>query len=283
MFTAASIFFSVEGAVDQAYAIANARLELHSPSYPIVPSWLRSSGVFHNAFAIETMMDEVAAKAGRDPLAFRLKLLPEGARERGCLELAAAKAQWSAPMPPAANGGRRGRGLAVAPAHRSYGAVVIEVTVAADGTGYSVDRVVAALDCGLVVNPDNVMSQIEGSVGFGLSMARFGQITFTDGVVDQKFYSDFHIARMHTMPKVEGYIVPSDQGPSGASETIVSVIAPALANALAMATGRPMRTIPLTLPGEVDEPWDVPAGLNTFAGASDWRPPAGWKPISSRA
>ncbi|MDB5826435.1 MAG: twin-arginine translocation pathway signal protein [Variovorax sp.] len=275
-------FFSVEGGVDQPYAIANRRMELHTPKYPIRPSWLRTSGVFHNAFAVESMMDQLAAAASIDPVEFRRAALPVGSRERGCLDLVAEKAGWFAPLAPSKNGGRRGRGVAVAPAHRSYAAMVVEVTVSPDGRGYTIDRVVSVMDCGLVINPNNVISQMEGSVGFGLSMARFGQITFTDGEVDQKFFSDYHVTRMHTMPPVESYIVPSAQGPSGASETVACIVAPALANALFMATGLPQTTIPLTLPGEFQEHWDVPAGLNTFDGATDWNPPAGWTPISSR-
>ncbi|NVO04877.1 MAG: xanthine dehydrogenase family protein molybdopterin-binding subunit [Rhodoferax sp.] len=275
-------WMSVEGAQDQAYQIPHARLEQHSPVYPIRPSWLRTSGVFHNAFAIEVMLDEVAAKAGLDPVTLRLQLLPAGSRERGCLEWAAEKSGWFAPLAPGAAGEKRGRGVAVAPAHRSYGAMVIEVTVAADAKSYRIDRVVAVMDCGLVINPDNVVSQMEGSVGFGLAMARFGEITFADGVVQQNFFSDYHITRMHTMPPVESYLVPSEQGPSGASETIACVVAPALANALAQATGKPFHQVPLRLPDEPAEVWDVPAGLNTFAGAKGWNPPAGWVPISER-
>lgn len=126
------------------------------------------------------------------------------------------------------------------------------------------------------------MSQIEGSVAFGLSLARFGQITFTDGEVDQHFFSDYHVTRMHTMPVVESHIVFSEQGPSGASETIACVIAPALANALAMASGQRCTSVPLVLPNEVIEPWSVPAGLNTFDGATNWAPPLAWVPISLR-
>ena len=275
-------WMSVEGAQDQAYQIPNARLELHSPVFPIRPSWLRTSGVFHNAFAIEVMLDEVAAKAGIDPVTLRMQLLPDGSRERGCLTLAAEKSDWFLPLAAGAAGEKRGRGVAVAPAHRSYGAMVIEVTVAADGKSYRIDRVVAVLDCGLVINPDNVVSQMEGSVGFGLSMARFGAITMEDGVVQQNFFSDYHITRMHTMPPVESYLVPSEQGPSGASETVACVVAPALANALAQATGQPFRQVPLRLPDEPAEVWEVPASVNTFAGARGWNPPSGWLPISAR-
>lgn len=276
-------FMSVEGGVDQAYDIPNVSMEVHSPTYPIRASWLRTSGVFHNAFAIESMMDMLALASGKDPVEFRRSALPADARELGCLDLVAAKAQWFEPMRPDPKGGTRGRGVAVAVGHRSYGAVIVEVTVASDGASYTVDRVVSTLDCGLVINPDNVVSQIEGSVAFGLSLARFGEITLTDGEVDQHFFSDYHVTRMHTMPVVESHIVSSTQGPSGASETVACVVAPALANALAMASGQRCTKVPLVLTNEVVAQWSVPAGLNTFEGATNWGPQPGWTPISSRA
>ena len=260
-------WLSVEASVDQPYDMPNAQLELHSPKLPINVSWLRSSGTFHNGFANESMIDELARAADADPLAFRLGLLSADKRERACLELAAAQAGWSRPLAAGAPGTRRGRGIAVVPAHRSYGAAVVEVTVAADQS-YAVDRIVCALDCGLVINPDNVIAQMQGGVGFALSMARFSEITFKDGEVEQKFYSDHHITRMHTMPRIECHLVPSAEGPSGAGETTAASIAPALANALADATGVRLRRVPLRLPGEPpEEHWDVPAQLNTFRGA----------------
>ena len=274
--------FSVEGGVDQPYNLPNRRMELHTPSYPIRASWMRTSGVFHNSFAIESMMDQLAHAVSKDPVEFRRSMLPQDSRERGCLDLVAAKANWFTPMAPDVQGRIRGRGVAVTPSHRSFAAVVVEITLATDGKGYSIDRVVSVMDCGVVINPNNVISQMEGSVGFALSMCRFGQITFTDGEVDQKFFSDYHVTRMHTMPAVESYIVPSTQGPSGASETVASAVAPALANALFMATGQPHTTMPLTLADEILEPWAVPAGLNTFKGATEWNTPEGWLPISSR-
>lgn len=258
---------SVEGAIDMPYAIPNVQLELHSPKLPINVSWLRTTGTFHTCFAIESMMDELARAAGVDPLDFRLRHLPAGKRERKCLELVADKADWRKPMMPASTGVRRGRGLAVVPSHRSYGAAVAEVSVAVDNS-WVIDRIVLAMDCGLVINPDNVVAQMEGCAGFGLSMARYSAITFKDGEIEQKFYSDHHITRMHTMPRVECHIIPSTEGPSGASETSAAPIAAAIANALANATGVRLRQLPLRLPGEPpEEHWDVPARLNTFAGA----------------
>lgn len=258
---------SVEGSIDQPYTIPHHLLDLHSPVLPINVSWLRTTGTFHNGFANESMVDELASAAGIEPVAFRLAMLPADSRERGCLELVTAKAGWSAPLKPGAPGTRRGRGVAVVPSHRSFGAAVVEVTVAADQS-YTVDRIVCALDCGLVINPDNVIAQMEGSAGFGLGMSRYSEITFKDGEVEQKFYSDHHVTRMHTMPPIECHIVASAQGPSGAAETTAASIAPALANALANATGVRLRKVPLRLLSEpAEEHWDVPAQLNTFKGA----------------
>jgi isoquinoline 1-oxidoreductase subunit beta len=273
--------FSIEGSNDQPYEIPNVLLDVHQPDLPICASWMRSSGSFHNTFANESMVDELAAAAGVDPLEMRRNLIPEGKRERACLEMAAEKAGWSRPLQEVP-GVRRGRGIATAPAHRSFGAAVVEVSVSPDNN-YTVDRIVCALDCGTVINPDNVRSQIEGSSGFGLSMARYSKITFKDGEAEQHFYSDHHIVRMHTMPKIEAHIVPSNEGPSGSSETISALIAPALANALANATGERVRSVPLRLSAEPpEEHWDVPADINTFAGAKGWNPPKDWKPIGLR-
>lgn len=261
-------FMSVESSVDAPYVIPNVALELHTPVLPVMGTWMRSTGSFHNCFANESMVDELALAAGIEPLAMRRKLIPEGTRERGCLELVVDKAGWAQPLAGGPAGSRRGRGLAAGPAHRSYGAVVIEVTVTADHN-FSIDRVVCAQDSGLVINPDNLRSQIEGAVGFGLAMARYMKISFKDGEIEQKFYSDHHITRMHTMPKViDVHLVDSPEGPSGAGETISALIAPALANALADATGIRVRSVPIRLPDEPpEEHWDVPAVLNTFRGA----------------
>ncbi|MEU6215470.1 molybdopterin cofactor-binding domain-containing protein [Streptomyces sp. NPDC047023] len=274
--------FSVEGSVEQPYAIPNIRLELHTPTYPIRNSWLRTSGDFHNTFANESMIDELARLVGVDPVEYRRQVYPADSRELACIELAAEKAGWIRPLAADPQGRRRGRGIAAGPSHRSFGAAVVEITLHEDGKGYDVDRVVAAMDCGRIINPDNVISQVEGSVAFGLSLARWGQITYRDGVVEQNFFSDYHVTRMDNMPVVETYLVESEEGPSGASETVASMMAPAVANALLDATGVAHRKVLLKVEGEVDEHWDVPATINTFEGAVDWAFPEGWIPISSR-
>ena len=260
-------WFSVESGVDAPYDVPNRSYELHTVKLPIQTSWLRSTGSFHNLFAVESMIDEAAHLAGVDPLAFRLRMLGDGKRQKMCLTLAAQAAGYGAPLAAGLTGARRGRGLACGAAHRSYGAVVAEVTVFPD-RNWRVDRLICAQDCGFVVNPDNVHSQIEGGAGFGLSMARYSAITHKDGEIEQHFYSDHHIVRMHTMPEVTPIIVPSDEGPSGGSETITPLVAPAVANALFAAIGERVRTVPLRIQGEPpEEHWDVPATLNTFKGA----------------
>ena len=260
-------WFSVESGVDAPYDIPNRSYELHTVKLPIQTSWLRSTGSFHNLFAVESMIDEAAHAAGVDPLAFRLRMLGDDKRQKKCLTLAAKEAGYAAPLAAGPAGARRGRGLACGAAHRSYGAVVAEVTVFSD-LSWRVDRLICVQDCGLAVNPDNVRSQIEGGAGFGLSMARYSAITHKDGEIEQHFYSDHHIVRMHTMPEVIPIIVPSDEGPSGGSETITPLVAPAVANALFAAIGERVRTVPLRIAGEPpEEHWDVPATLNTFKGA----------------
>jgi len=257
--------FSVEGGRETPYAVANRRMTLHTLDYPYRVSWLRSSGTFHNVFAIETTIDQLAHKIGKDPIQFRLDNLPADARERGCLEELIERAGLDTPLTPDKYGRRRGRGVALAPSHRSYSATVIEVTVANDNSNYTLDRVVTVQDCGLVVNPDNVVAQMEGSVAFGLTMARFGEISITDGKIDQVFYSDLHVTRFHTMPKeMHMYVRASEEGPSGASETIVCTIAPALANALADATGEDHTRLPLVLDKEPAQSWPVPSPMNSF-------------------
>ena len=150
-------FMSVEGSIDQPYNIPAHRLDLHSPELPISVSWLRTSGTFHNGFAHESMIDECAEAAGTDPYIYRMNMLSDDKREKECLRLAAEKAEWDKPLAPGAPGTRRGRGIAVVPAHRSYAACVAEITVF-ENNDWQVDRLVCVMDCGMVINPDNVVA-----------------------------------------------------------------------------------------------------------------------------
>ena len=237
---------SVEGAANLPYAIPNLEVDLHTPKDIGVPvlSW-RSVGSTHNAYSTETFLNEIAMVVGQDPVAYRLALLDKHPRHAGVLKLAAEKAGWGAPLGAGANRDRRGRGVAVHEAFNTYVAQVAEVTVKPDG-GVNVDRIVCAVDCGIAVNPDNVRSQVEGAVGFALSAALHGTITLKDGVVEQSNFHDYAPIRINEMPNVEVYIVHSTEKPTGIGEPGVPPVAPAVANAIAAATGKRVRNLPIS-------------------------------------
>jgi isoquinoline 1-oxidoreductase subunit beta len=232
---------SVEGAAHLYYDIPNMRVELHTTKSNTPVQWWRSVGSTHTAFSTETMIDELAAAAKQDPVAFRRAMLAKEPRYRGVLDLAAAKAGWGRPM---AKG--RGRGIAVHESFKTFVAQVAEVTVLGGG-GFRVDRVVCAVDCGVAVNPDVIRAQMEGGIGYGLSAALHGAITLKDGRVEQSNFHDYRPLRINEMPRVEVYIVPSSEKPTGVGEPGVPPIAPAVANALAAATGQRLRNLPLKL------------------------------------
>lgn len=235
---------SVEGAANLPYGIPNVLVDLHTPKDITVPVlWWRSVGSTHTAFSTETFIDEVAVAGGQDPVGFRLSMLDQQPRHAAVLKLAAEKAGWDKPLAAGSAGDRRGRGIAV---HESFGSVVAhvaEVTVKPDGS-FRVDRVVSAVDCGIAINPDNVRAQVEGSVGFGLSAALHGEITLKDGVVEQSNFHDYAPIRIGEMPRVEVHLLPSVERPTGMGEPGVPPVAPAVANALAAATGKRLRKLP---------------------------------------
>lgn len=236
---------SVEGATSLPYAIPNIQVDLHTPKDITVPVlWWRSVGSTHTAFSTEAFIDEVAAAAGQDPVAFRLSLLDQYPRHAAVLKLAAEKADWGTPLAPVANGDRRGRGVAVHESFRSYVAQVAEVTVKPDGS-VKLDRIVCAVDCGIAINPDIVRAQAEGSIGFALSAALHGAITLKEGIVEQSNFHDYAPIRINEMPKVEVHIVNSGEKPTGMGEPAVPPLAPALVNAIAAATGQRIRDLPI--------------------------------------
>jgi isoquinoline 1-oxidoreductase beta subunit len=236
---------SVEGATNLPYEVPSFMVDLHTPTDIGVPvQWWRSVGSTHNAFSTECFIDELAHAAGKDPVAWRLAMLEKHPRHAAVLKLAAEKAGWGQPLRAAAPGERRGRGIALHEAFNSVVAEVAEVTVKQDG-GYRVDRVVCAVDCGIAVNPDVVRAQVEGSVGFALTAAMHGAITLTDGKVDQSNFHDYVPLRINEMPAVEVHILPSNANPTGIGEPPVPPLAPAVANALAAATGKRIRKLPI--------------------------------------
>ncbi|MFH7042513.1 molybdopterin cofactor-binding domain-containing protein [Paucibacter sp. JuS9] len=231
---------AVEGLADHPYQIANQRIAYgRAEPGPQVWFW-RSVGHSQNCFFIESFIDEMAAAAKQDPLAFRLKMLdPKHTRHRGVLELAAAKAGWGKPAGPGVH-----RGIAVAEAFGSYVAEVVEVSMADDGTP-KLHRVVAAVDCGLTANPQTITRQIESAICYALSAALYGKITFAGGKVEQGNFHDYPVVRMSEMPKIDVHIVPSKADPGGIGEPGTPPLAPALANAIFAATGKRIRKLPI--------------------------------------
>ena len=186
------------------------------------------------------MIDELAKLAGKDPVAYRLGLLAKQPRLAGVLKLVAEKAGWATPL---AKG--RFRGVAVHESFNTFVAQVVEVTV--DGKKFKVERVVCAVDCGIAVNPDNIVAQMEGGIGFGLGAALYSKVTLKSGRVEQSNFHDYPLLRLTDMPVIEVHVMPSAERPSGVGEPGVPPIAPAVANALAAATGKRLRRLPLSL------------------------------------
>ena len=236
---------SVEGAADMPYAVPNLLVDLQSPTVGVPVLWWRSVGASHTAFSTETFLDELAALAGQDPVAYRRALLDAHPRHRAVLDLAADKAGWGKPLAAGKPGSKRGRGVALHALRGTYVAQVAEVSVT--GSKFTVDRVVCAVDCGIAVNPDVVRAQMEGGIGFGLSAALYGAITIKDGAVEQSNFHDYPLLRINEMPAVEVHVVPSTANPTGVGAPGVAPIAPAVANALAAASGKRLRKLPLTL------------------------------------
>jgi len=232
--------FGVEGIRDCPYDIPNLRIEYSRQEPGGIQVWFwRSVGHSQNSFFLESFIDEMAHEAGKDPFEFRRALLSKQPRYKGALELAAEKAEWGKPLPAGVH-----RGIAVVFSFGSWCAEVAEVSVAADGTP-TVHRVVAAVDCGMTVNPDIVKRQIESAIVYGLTAALYGKITFKDGQVQQSNFHDYRMLRMNQMPKVEVHIVPSKEAPGGIGEPGTPPIAPAVANAIFAATGKRIRKLPI--------------------------------------
>ena len=180
----------------------------------------------------------LAAAAGKDPLALRLELLKDEPRYVGVLKLAAEKAGYGQKMP-AGEGG----GIAVHESFKTYVAMVADVTVSKEGA-VKVDRIVAAVDCGIPINPDVIKAQVEGGAGYALGAALRNQITLKDGVVEQSNFDGYEPLRLADMPKVEVYIVLSTEDPSGIGEPGVPPVAPAVSNAIFAATGKRLSSLP---------------------------------------
>jgi isoquinoline 1-oxidoreductase beta subunit len=230
---------SVEGAADIPYEIPNILVDLHSPKGGVPVQWWRSVGHSHTAFVVESFIDELAHASGKDPFELRRSLLAKHPRHKAVLELAAQKADWTKPL-----GKGIGRGTALHESFESIVAQVAEVSVNTAGR-VKVHKVVCAIDCGMVVNPEIVKNQMESGIVFGLSAALHGAITLKDGRVEQSNFNDYPILRMYEMPKVEVFIVPSQEPLGGVGEPGVPPIAPAVGNAIFSATGKRIRRLPI--------------------------------------
>jgi isoquinoline 1-oxidoreductase beta subunit len=228
------------GAINFAYALPNLHVEYVRVEPPGIPTaFWRSVGPSHNVFVVESFMDELASAANQDPVAYRRALLDRSPRAKAVLELAAEKSGWGQSLPE-----RVGRGVSLQFAFGSYMAQVAEVEVAKDGA-VRVRRVVCAIDCGIVVNPDTVRAQIQGAVIFGISAALHGEITLKNGRVQQTNFDSYRVLRIDEAPVIEVYIVPSSEPPGGIGETGTSAVMPAVSNAVFAATGKRLRKLPV--------------------------------------
>lgn len=233
---------AVEGNAADEYDLENVSITWSDPKVGIPVLWWRSVGHSHMAFSKEVIIDELAEAAGRDPVEFRLALLGTHPRQAAVLRLAAEKAGWARPFP---RGNGRGRGVAV---HKSFNSVVAQVAeVTVSGNDITVERVVCAVDCGIAVTPGVIEAQMQSGIGYGLSAALWGAITLTDGRVDQSNFDNYRVVRINEMPKIEVYIVPSMEAPTGVGEPGTPPIAPAVANAVRAATGIRLRRLPFDL------------------------------------
>lgn len=230
---------AVEGIVDFFYGVPNVRVEYvrEEPGYQV---WFwRSVGHSQNCFFMESFVDEMAAAAGQDPFEFRRALLADKPRHRRVLELAAEKAGWGKPLPAGVH-----RGIAMTHSFGSFVAEVVELSVRDDGA-VKVHRVVAAVDCGMTVNPRIIARQIESGIAFGLSAALGGKITLEAGEPRELTFDEYPVLRMSQMPKVEVHVVPSAEKSGGIGEPGTPPIAPAVANAIYAATGKRIRSLPI--------------------------------------
>jgi isoquinoline 1-oxidoreductase beta subunit len=231
---------SVEGAANSPYlkSIPNYQISLHTAKTGVPVLWWRSVGHSHTAFVMESLIDELAHTAKKDPLEYRRQLLKDHPRHLAALNLAAEKADWKKPLPKGVF-----HGIAVHESFGSYVAHVAEVSVEKDAV--KVHRIVTAIDCGLAVNPDSLNAQMESAISFGLGAALQSEITFKDGKVQQSNFHDYQVMRMGGMPKVEVYIVQSTEKMGGVGEPGLPPVAPAVTNAIFAATGKRIRTLPI--------------------------------------
>jgi isoquinoline 1-oxidoreductase subunit beta len=231
---------AVEGAAEPPYALPNILVDYVRAEPPgITTGFWRGVGPAHNVFVVESFVDELAAAAERDPVAYRRTLLAHNPRALAVLNLAAEKAGWGQPMPAG-----KGRGVAVQFAFGSYLSQVAEVAVDEKGN-VKVERIVCAVDCGLPINPLMIDAQVQSGTIFGLTAALHGAITFKNGRVEQSNFDTYLPMRIDETPRIETHIVPSTADPGGLGEAATAIVSPAVTNAIFAATGRRIRRLPI--------------------------------------
>ena len=231
---------AVDSAVDMPYDIPNLQVEYVRAEPPAVPTgFWRGVGPNNNVFAIECFMDELARKAGMDPIAFRRGMLGNNPRLKAALDLVAEKSNWGEPLP-----ARVGRGVCVQPSFGSFIATVVEAEVDDQGEVH-LRRVTSAVDTGIAVNPDTIVAQLQGGLIFGLTAALYGEITIEKGRVQQSNFNDYRMLRIDQVPKIDVHVIKSGEDPGGIGETGATAGPPALRNAIYAATGIALRRLPI--------------------------------------
>jgi len=231
---------AIDSAADIPYEIPNLRVEYMRDEPPAVPTgFWRGVGPNNNVFAIESFIDELAKKAGKDPVAFRREMLGKSPRLLAAIDLAASKAGWGNPLP-----ARSGRGIAAQTSFASFIATVIEVEVDEYGD-VKLKKIVSAVDTGIVVNPDTVVAQLQGGLIFGLTAALYGEITIDKGRVQQSNFHNYRMLRIDQVPNIEVHLIQSGEAPGGIGETGTTAGPPALGNAIYAATGVRLRRLPI--------------------------------------
>ena len=233
-------FDAVDSAIDIPYDIANLRIEYVRDEPPAVPTgFWRGVGPNNNVFAIESFIDELALKAGKDPVAFRVAMLDKTPRLKASVQLVAEKSGWNKPL-----GTRIARGLSAQVSFASFIATVVEAEIDEDGEIH-LRRITSAVDTGIAVNPDTIVAQLQGGLIFGLTAALYGEITIDKGRVQQSNFNDYRMLRINQTPPIDIHLIKSGEAPGGIGETGATAGPPALANAIASATGIRLRRLPI--------------------------------------
>ncbi len=229
---------ALSGITDSPYTVPNLTAKYAMVELPIRVGWWRSVGYSANVFIVESLMDELAHAAGKDPLRFRLDHLEKGSRPHNILSLLAEKGKWNSPVPKG-----RARGVALVSCFESFAAHLAEVS--ADESGHvTVHKMICAVDCGTAVYPDAIRAQAEGGIVMGLSTAFHERVSFSDGGVQTANYDDYPVLTMSEIPEIEVHIAENNLKAGGIGEPVVPSVAPAVANAIFAATGVRLRELP---------------------------------------